>query len=252
MTTLCQDTLQEKELMYTIYKYTNKENNKVYIGRTSKTLAERAQKNGSNYKSCRRFYQAIQEYSWESFVPEILETVDTLEEANKLEAYYINQYKSNDEEYGYNLEDGGDCGPTHTETKQLISKSAKERYSDGVSNPMYGRKHTEEALAKQSACKIGEKNPMYGRKWNETQRQNCSTKGKHLNLTDEQRKALSERAKVIGYKNAKSIRCVTDGREFKSSTQAAEYYGIPISCITDNLNGRSATCHKMVFERIVS
>lgn len=94
--------------MYTIYKYTNSVNGKVYIGQTSKSMEERAQSNGRNYRECRRFYAAIKKYSWSSFVPEILEIVETVEEANKREIYYIDLYNSTDERYGYNLAFGGD------------------------------------------------------------------------------------------------------------------------------------------------
>ena len=83
--------------MYRIYKYTNVNNGKVYIGQTSKSLEERAQHNGNNYKECRKFYAAIKKYGWESIVPEILAENLSLDEANKLEAFYISQFNSTDD-----------------------------------------------------------------------------------------------------------------------------------------------------------
>ena len=64
----------------------------MYIGQTSKSLEERAQAGGRNYRECRRFYNAIQKYSWDAFVPEILETVQTVDEANEREKYYISKF----------------------------------------------------------------------------------------------------------------------------------------------------------------
>ena len=127
--------------MYLIYKYTNSVNGKVYIGQTSKTLEERAQANGRNYRECWRFYNAIQKYSWDTFTPEILETVNTVEEANVREQYYIALYRSTDPECGYNLDSGGSNHTASDETRMLISSMAKERYKDCTANPMYGKKH---------------------------------------------------------------------------------------------------------------
>ena len=157
-------------LIYTIYKYTNSVNGKVYIGQTHKTMEERAQTNGRNYRECRRFYAAIQKYSWSSFIPEILETVKTIDEANEREIYYINLYNSTDSRYGYNLAYGGNNKEMLTETKAIISSKAKERYVDKTKNPMYGKRHSETTREKQSIKKRGENNPMFGSVWTETQR----------------------------------------------------------------------------------
>ena len=53
--------------MFTIYKYTNKITNKIYIGQTSTSLKERAQSNGTNYKGCPLFYNAIKKI-WVEFL----------------------------------------------------------------------------------------------------------------------------------------------------------------------------------------
>lgn len=64
-------------------------------------------KNGSGYKGCRYFYNAIECYGWDNFKHEILETNLTNEDADTLEQKYIKKYKSNNPNYGYNLEGGG-------------------------------------------------------------------------------------------------------------------------------------------------
>ena len=236
--------------MYLIYKYTNKHNNKVYIGQTMNSLEERAQSNGHNYIGCPKFYNAIQKYGWNSFVPEIIDTADSLEEANIKEKYYIEAHKSTDDSYGYNIDFGGQCGPISPEAREKISNRAKERYKDKTKNPMYGKTHSEEARKKQSEKKIGENNPMYGSTWTDKQRENSGTKGKKLNLTDEQRNKLREHMREIGKTIVKPIRCLTDNKEFTSCKDASDYYNIPRPTITDNLKGRSKTCHGLQFEYI--
>lgn len=228
--------------MYTIYKYTNKENQKVYIGQTSTTLDQRAQTNGNNYRGSRRFYNAIKKYSWESFVPEVLAITDSIEEANKLEIDYIHQYNSTDDRYGYNIQTGGNNHTVSDETRRIISQKASERYKDKTKNPMYGKKHTDKAKEKQSACKRGENNPMYGTTWTETQRRLCGTKGKTLNISDERRNELRDRMRKLGKETVRPIRCVTEHRDFSSIKEASEYYNIPKSTLVYNLKGYSKLC----------
>lgn len=238
-------------LIYTIYKYTNSVNGKVYIGQTCKTMEERAQANGHNYRECRRFYAAIKKHSWSSFIPEILETVETVDEANEREVYYINLYNSTDERYGYNLALGGDNKEMLPETKAIISAKAKERYIDKTKNPMYGRRHSEEAREKQSAKKRGGNNPMFGSVWTDTQKANSGTRGKHLNISDEHRCMLAENAKRVGETvGLKPVRCVEDNTAFSSIKNAAEHYGISKSTLCGHLRGAQKSCCGRHFEYI--
>lgn len=237
--------------MYQIYKYTNSVNGKVYIGQTSKTLEERALANGRNYRECRRFYDAIQEYSWSAFVPSVIEVVDTAEEANIKEQYYIAIYHSTDPECGYNIAPGGLSHEMADESRAIISKKAKERYKDPTANPMYGKKHSEKSLQLQRECKLGEKNPMYGTTWNESQRLRCGNRGKHLNLTDEQRAAQRARSRQVGLTTGlKPVRCIEDETEFPTVTAAADAYGVNVATLSGHLHGRQKTCRSKHFEYV--
>jgi len=51
--------------------------------------------------------EAINKYPWSEWKHEIIDTCDTLKEANNLEMYYIKLYKSNNLEFGYNMTSGG-------------------------------------------------------------------------------------------------------------------------------------------------
>ena len=92
-----------------IYKVTNKENNKVYIGQTIQSLAER--KNKHYYKARQEndynthFINALRKYPENSFIWEIIDQAESQEELDKKEKQWIAYYNS--VETGYNTKDGG-------------------------------------------------------------------------------------------------------------------------------------------------
>lgn len=229
--------------MYLIYKYTNKINNKVYIGQTSTTLDERAGCNGSNYRGSPRFFAAIKKHSWDSFIPEIIDSVDSQDKANELEKYYIDKYNSTNDLFGYNISIGGDCASMNDVAKSKISLKAKERYKDRTKNPMYGKERSSDTKKLMSALHSGENNPMYGSTWNEAQRSRSGTKGKKLHLSDDQRRVLSERCSAMGkITGRRSVRCVEDDLCFDSIVEAADYYGVTKGTLCGHLKGESKTC----------
>ena len=93
-------------MAWCIYKHTNKINGKVYIGQTCQKPEERWC-NGLGYKHNRYFYAAIKKYNWNGFIHEIIEdNIQTKEEANNREIYWISVFDSYYN--GYNLTLGGD------------------------------------------------------------------------------------------------------------------------------------------------
>ena len=92
-----------------IYKVTNQENNKIYIGQTIQTLQER--KNKHYYKASQKddynthFINALRKYPKNSFIWEIIDEADSQEELDKKEKEWILHYDSI--EKGYNTKDGG-------------------------------------------------------------------------------------------------------------------------------------------------
>lgn len=100
--------------------YTNKINNKKYVGQTKTNPRRRAKKNGKGYVHCLKFYEAIQKYGFENFELTILERVEE-KFGDERERYYINLYNSNID--GYNIDLGG---KQHgLQTKHKISNSTK-------------------------------------------------------------------------------------------------------------------------------
>lgn len=92
--------IDEKE--YAIYKLTLP-SGKVYIGQTKLLLCQRWS-NGQGYKKNKDLDADIQFFGWDNVAREVLERVDTPEEAKQRERYYILHFKSNEPDKGYNIE----------------------------------------------------------------------------------------------------------------------------------------------------
>lgn len=110
---------------YTIYKHTAP-NDKSYVGVTRQKDLNRRWQNGKGYIGCPLFNNAIQKYGWENFTHEILEDKVPIDQINNRESYWIAYYKSNNRQYGYNIESGGHAERTFSEeTRKKISLALK-------------------------------------------------------------------------------------------------------------------------------
>lgn len=85
-----------------IYRYISP-SGKNYVGKTIYDQKTRAGKEGSGYKGCTAFYNAIQKYGWENFKYEVIEECPD-ELLQEREAYYIKLYNSQIPN-GYNVRD---------------------------------------------------------------------------------------------------------------------------------------------------
>lgn len=132
------------EKLWCVYKHVLKEDGRVYIGQTNNI---KTRWKPSAYKNCVKFYNAIQYYGWDNFTHEIIENNLTLEEANKLETYYIQKYNSI--ENGFNLNSGGENKLASQETKDKMSQTRKnvpktEEHKQAIKKALTGYKQTEE------------------------------------------------------------------------------------------------------------
>lgn len=102
--------------MYFIYKISNTINQKIYIGKTTKSIETRFKRHINDAISNRlntHLANAIRKYGKENFIIEQLDTAQTIEELNKKEIYWIDYYNSC--KNGYNETLGGDGGNTYKE-----------------------------------------------------------------------------------------------------------------------------------------
>lgn len=116
--------------MNIIYCYTNKINNKKYVGQTNNEQRRiREHKSNAfndksvNYNSI--FHKAIRKYGYENFEYEKLEEIETnnQEIVDEREKYWIEQKQSKYNQHGYNILDGG-------KGKFWSSKFSKEEIQD--------------------------------------------------------------------------------------------------------------------------
>lgn len=116
---------------FIVYKHTNNQNNKVYIGITHSN-PKRRWLNGNGYKNNEHFWSAIQKYGWNNFTHEIVAENLSEKEALLLEENLIRKYDSTNQEKGYNhLLSSMNKHPHFTEEDKLkIGKSYKEYFSN--------------------------------------------------------------------------------------------------------------------------
>ena len=157
-----------------IYKYTNLHNKKVYIGRTCRSLSERAGIDGRDYRCCTYFWNAINKYGWDSFKPEILEEGLSDKEAREREIYWIKKYRSDESSFGYNI-----ISSLHFNYSDEFREGARNRGKKltGKNNPFYGKRHTIETRKKLSKRFTGKKHTQETKdKMSKTRRANPLTR----------------------------------------------------------------------------
>lgn len=159
--------------MYSIYKITNKINNKVYIG-FSNNVARRwnehikgAVVNKYNYP----LHKAIRKYGEFNFTIEvILESKDGKYLLEEMEPYFIKKYDSFGKN-GYNLTEGGEgiigykwtAGQHESHTKRLTGKKqSSETIAKRIAKTT-GQKRNDETKLKMSLAHRGDKNYMFGK-----------------------------------------------------------------------------------------
>ena len=95
-----------------IYKITNIQNNKVYIGQTIRPIEKRFKRHlndALNNILDTHFARAIRKYGKENFIIEQIDEAQTQDELNQKEQYWIRYYNSVEE--GYNETDAlSKCG----------------------------------------------------------------------------------------------------------------------------------------------
>ena len=229
--------------MWTVYKHVSP-SNKVYIGITSKEPVRRFGCQGQGYKNNAHFWSAIQKYGWDNFEHEILASGLTEDVAGNLEKRLIEKYDSANPQKGYNIALGGQYGLRGEETKQKLSKRAKQRWSDqglrnqqsarskkmwnipgfrekhsGENHPNYGKHHlNEDARRRISEARKQLGSPWAkGRVWTEEDRAKMSEAVKkthpHLKMSDEAKE--KERIAKLGSKNPNYGKPMPEGQKQK-------------------------------------
>ena len=125
-----------------IYKITNIQNNKVYIGQTIPPIEQRFKRHlndALNNILDTHFARAIRKYGKENFIIEQIDEAQTQDELNQKEQYCIRYYNSVEE--GYNETDaiskcGGNTYQSKTEEEMEVIKEKIRQTKIGSKNPM--------------------------------------------------------------------------------------------------------------------
>ena len=207
---------------YTIYCHRNKINNKAYIGQTGCVPYTRRWSghgvSGDPYRGCRHFQNAIYKYGWDNFEHfAIIENL-TLDQANFYEEMLIKLFQTDNPNYGYNIQKGGNNKKLSEETKKLISKNHAD--FSGKNHPMYGKHHSDATKEKIRKAKIG------------------------LKLSDATKEKISQKMKGANNSRAKKVLCIETGQIFNTAKEAALWANRDISSICRCCNGKTLSCGK--------
>lgn len=213
---------------YYIYKHTAP-NGKVYIGQTQQNPPEKRWLNGKGYPCNIYFTNAINKYGWDNFKHEILYSKLTREEANEIEVQLIEEYKSFDREFGYNIELGGNSIGKHSEkSKEKMSNSHK-----GKKLTDEHKKHIKESLENQTEETRKKKSLSHiGLKHSE------ETK---LKMSEIQKMRTQQEINDIYKNQSKRVLCVETGIIYDSTRVIERLLNISSSQISRVCNGKAKT-----------
>ena len=124
-----------------IYKITNIQNNKVYIGQTIRPINDRFRRHindAMNNILNTHFARAIRKYGKDNFIIEVIDTAESQEELTYKEQYWIKFYNSTIQ--GYNETDaiskcGGNTYQNKTQEEMSIIKEKIRTSKLGGNNP---------------------------------------------------------------------------------------------------------------------
>lgn len=128
---------------YCVYCHTSPSGKK-YFGITKNP--RKRWSNGSGYSRNHHFFNAILKYGWDNFSHEILHNGLSMERACELEKQYIETYRTNEAEYGYNNSTGGEnpfVGRKVSEEERRYRSQIMQGNKRGL-----GYKHTDDARRK--------------------------------------------------------------------------------------------------------
>lgn len=144
-----------------IYCITHKETERVYIGQTVSSVAQRWASHKSQ-SACVLLHRAIVKYGADAFSVEQIDRADSKSELDELEAFYISAFGSTNRSNGFNLRGGGSFGKHSDESKAKMSVAVRKAYENPefrakLSAVRTGKKRTKEYCDLASQRMIGTK-----------------------------------------------------------------------------------------------
>ena len=148
----CETSIMDDDIVWStgkpvaVYQITNMVNNKIYIGYTTKTIANRMATHRWTAKNGSKSYlhTAMRKYGFEVFDIKLISNHASVKEAKETEIKLIAELRKNNIP-NYNLLDGGNGG---LYVKDKEAWKAKLRAARKGKTPFKGFRHTEEAKRK--------------------------------------------------------------------------------------------------------
>jgi group I intron endonuclease len=161
-----------------VYKFANKINGKVYIGKSVGIHRRLSAIRNNDYfkRDGGKFFNAIKKYGWENFSLEIIELYPSrtpfIEKyILEREAFWIRFYKATNENFGYNFTEYASDWTGRKHTPETVLKLRGQKRSDEARKKMSEAKkgiaRTEEEKQKLRDYYKTHKNPNFGKKFPE-------------------------------------------------------------------------------------
>jgi group I intron endonuclease len=222
-----------------IYLIRNLVNNKVCVGQTDRTLSKRKLEYYNKYTK-NDFYNphllnAFNKYGWNNFTFTEIDIALNVDELNEKEIFYIKKYKSNDRNFGYNIESGGKNSSPTDETLLKMSKAhlgivqSEEWKNSRIAKAgseeakKYGKVKTEEEKKY-----LSEFSPKFwqGKTRDEETRKKISETKLNKGLSDKQKDVICKKVYKINYQTKEIVSI------FESSEKASKFENVNQSTIS--------------------
>jgi len=230
-----------------IYKIENMINEKVYIGQTTIGFDERYSCDIYKYTHNMHIKSSIKKYGFDNFkVIKIFDVAFSQKELDIKEDFWIKFYKSSNPKFGYNKRGGGNGGSLSEETKLKISNSKKGRLT-GENNPQWGKRgnlspNWGREFTLETRLKLIE--ARKGRVFTDESKSKMSQSHKGKKFSEETRLKMSKQRKGRVTYSTKVI-CLTTNLTFPSVVQAAKYYNVNRSNITQCCKNKRMSAGKL-------
>jgi len=254
-------------------------NEKFYVGITLQEPIKRW-KSGKSYYYNLHFKRSIDKYGWDSFKHYVLISGISKQIAEETEILFISTLKSNKDDYGFNISNGGFSNGKHSEqTRKKLSKSLKGKPShmkgkhlsqeakDKISKANSGRivsqdlrEHLSCVMKGREKSEITRKRlseSLSGRKLSESHKQHMreANIGKNIPLEVREKMSNSKKGKRLGSENhlSKGVICVNTGIHYGSVGEAQRETGVNIASISKcclkemKSAGKSSSGEKLVW-----
>ncbi len=143
---------------FTVYSYRHEPSQKRYVGVTSMRVSSRwsAHKSAAKHRPRTYFHKAIRAHGPEAFAADVLESIDGVEAAAEAEKWWIGHFCSDDPQFGYNHESGGNL--TGCKRDSVDRARAGEKIAAWYADPANAEK-VRSARANGGATRIGKPLP---------------------------------------------------------------------------------------------